>query len=57
MKAYLCGTLEGEYVCCSVTVRSKIVTEFLLCPFACIHEQQQEQYMPTWEKKSMLIQI
>ncbi len=30
---------------------SERVTAFLLCPFHSLHDQQQEQYIPTYEKK------
>ncbi len=50
MKAYPLWN-SGVCVCCSVTVRPKESLRFLLCPFHSLHDQQQELYIPTCEKK------
>lgn len=44
-------------VCCSVTVCSERFTPFLLCPFPSLHDQQQEQYIPTCEKKHAYLNL
>jgi len=57
MKAYLCGTLEGEYVCCSVTVRSKIVTEFFSVPFPVFMSSNKNSTCLPEEKKACLFKF